>query len=88
MEVFELKVRLHCKACEKAIQKELWKIKGITCVETNVILNKITVMGYVDLKIIMKAIRKTGRKTEVWSSKQKEQRSRGYGCFIVPRCVF
>ncbi|KAF8400132.1 hypothetical protein HHK36_013428 [Tetracentron sinense] len=50
MEVVELKVRIHCKACEKAVRKSLCKIKGVRCVEIDVILNKITVMGYLERK--------------------------------------
>lgn len=29
LEVVELKVRIHCKACEKAVRKALCRIKGI-----------------------------------------------------------
>ncbi|KAL6334160.1 hypothetical protein AAG906_006729 [Vitis piasezkii] len=68
LEVIELRVRLHCKACEKAVRKALCKTKGVTCVEIDVILNKISVMGYVDSKRILKVIRKTGTRAELWSS--------------------
>ncbi|RVW94120.1 Pentatricopeptide repeat-containing protein, mitochondrial [Vitis vinifera] len=68
LEVIELRVRLHCKACEKAVRKALCKTKGVRCVEIDVTLNKISVMGYVDSKRILKVIRKTGTRAELWSS--------------------
>ncbi|XP_031736129.1 heavy metal-associated isoprenylated plant protein 20-like [Cucumis sativus] len=68
MEVVDLKVCLHCKSCENSVRKTLCKIKGVKCVETNRALNKITVLGYMDRKIVIKEVRKTGRKAEVLSS--------------------
>lgn len=35
LEVIELRVRLHCKACEKAVRKALCKTKGIHFVHLN-----------------------------------------------------
>ncbi|XP_010278474.1 PREDICTED: heavy metal-associated isoprenylated plant protein 20-like [Nelumbo nucifera] len=71
LQMIVLKVRLHCKACEKAVRKALWKIKGVKCVEMDVITSKITVLGYVDSKVVIKAIRKTGRRAEVWPSSSR-----------------
>ncbi|KAJ6958685.1 heavy metal-associated isoprenylated plant protein 28 [Populus alba] len=68
MEVIELKVHLHCKACEKAVRKALCRIKGVTCVQIDGISNKITVMGYLDKKMVVKAIWKTGRRADVLPS--------------------
>ncbi|KAK8545961.1 hypothetical protein V6N12_026768 [Hibiscus sabdariffa] len=59
MEVVEFKVRLHCKACEKAVRKSLLKINDMVSA-------KITVLGYVDRKAVVKAIHKTGRRAEAW----------------------
>ncbi|KAL4342431.1 hypothetical protein GQ457_08G009420 [Hibiscus cannabinus] len=66
MEVVEFKVRLHCKACEKAVRKSLLKINGVKCVEIDMVSAKITVLGYVDRKAVVKAIHKTGRRAEAW----------------------
>ncbi|XP_022158060.1 heavy metal-associated isoprenylated plant protein 30-like [Momordica charantia] len=68
MEVVDLKVCLHCKACEKALRKVLCKIRGVKCVEMNMALNKITVLGYMDRKVVVKEVRKTGRRAEVLPS--------------------
>ncbi|GKV00403.1 hypothetical protein SLEP1_g13095 [Rubroshorea leprosula] len=68
MEVVELKVRIHCKACQKALRKSLCKIKGVKCVEIDAAAQKITVLGYVEHKAIVKAIHRTGRRAEPWPS--------------------
>ncbi|KAM6570571.1 hypothetical protein CsatB_018556 [Cannabis sativa] len=68
LEVVELKVHIHCKACEKDVRKALCKIKGVRCVDINVRLNKITVLGYFhnNPKHILKALHKTGRRAYLW----------------------
>ncbi|KAJ4846554.1 hypothetical protein Tsubulata_013788 [Turnera subulata] len=63
--VVELRVRLHCKACEKAVRKNLCRIKGVTCVQIDSTSNKITVLGYVDRRSVVKAVWRTGRRAEV-----------------------
>ncbi|XWS64457.1 hypothetical protein CRYUN_Cryun05aG0005500 [Craigia yunnanensis] len=96
MEVVEFKVRLHCKACEKAVRKSLLKINGVKCVEIDKISSKITVLGYVDHKAVVKAIHKTGRRAETWPSISASYHRedyfsprlpKGFGC-IIPRCGF
>ncbi|KAL4614162.1 hypothetical protein ACB098_07G026300 [Castanea mollissima] len=92
MEVVELKVRLHCKACEKSVRKALCRIKGVTCVEIDVVMSKITVLGYIDRKVVVKAVRRTGRRAELWPSsscRQEEPRLAGrFGCINIPRWGF
>ncbi|XP_057497260.1 heavy metal-associated isoprenylated plant protein 30-like [Actinidia eriantha] len=90
--VIELKVRLHCKACEKALRKALCKIKGVTCVEIDAISHKIRVMGYVERKVILKAVWKTGtRAAELSQPNQshhhhKKSTLNGFAC-IIPKWV-
>ncbi|KAK9989646.1 hypothetical protein SO802_029885 [Lithocarpus litseifolius] len=90
--VVELKVRLHCKACEKSVRKALCRIKGVTCVEIDVVMSKITVLGYIDRKVVVKAVRRTGRRAELWPSsscRQEEPRLAGrFGCINIPRWGF
>ncbi|XVF05969.1 hypothetical protein REPUB_Repub06bG0007400 [Reevesia pubescens] len=96
VKVVEFKVRLHCKACEKAVRKSLLKINGVKCVEIDMGLSKITVLGYVDRKAVAKAIHKTGRRAEAWPSISATCRRedyfsprlpKGFRC-IIPRCGF
>ncbi|KAJ0965281.1 hypothetical protein J5N97_026419 [Dioscorea zingiberensis] len=68
--VVELKVNLHCKACEMSTRKVLSKLKGVTCVDIDVVSNKVMVMGYVDQKAVIKAVQKTGRRAEVRPSRR------------------
>ncbi|CAI0553425.1 unnamed protein product [Linum tenue] len=76
MEVVELKVRLHCKACEKTVRKALCNLKGVRCVQidrgsssspssSSSIASKITVMGYMGRKEVVRAVLKTGRKVQL-----------------------
>ncbi|XVF41786.1 hypothetical protein PTKIN_Ptkin01aG0308500 [Pterospermum kingtungense] len=94
--VVEFKVRLHCKACEKAVRKSLLKINGIKCVEIDMISSKITVLGYVNRKAVVKAIHRTGRRAEAWPSVSapchredyfSPRLPKGFRC-IIPRCGF
>ncbi|GLJ41280.1 hypothetical protein SUGI_0854550 [Cryptomeria japonica] len=66
MEVVELQVRLHCKGCERTVRKALCKLKGVQTVDIEMSLHKITVGGYVDQKMVLKTVRKTGRRAELW----------------------
>ena len=141
LQVIELKVRLHCKACEKALRKALCKIKGtfswniasfifgsnhrcetgvfggspkklgffhcwikcrsyiffvcvtgVTCVEIDAMSHKIRVMGYVERKVILKAVWKTGtRAVELSQPNQshhhhKKSTLNGFAC-IIPKWV-
>ncbi|XP_022961030.1 heavy metal-associated isoprenylated plant protein 20-like [Cucurbita moschata] len=94
MEVVDLKVCLHCKSCENAVRKTLCKIKGVKCVETNRALNKITVLGYMDRKMIIKEVRKTGRKAKVLPSsslrpstpRRRSRRATSAFKCILPSC--
>ncbi|XP_038697041.1 heavy metal-associated isoprenylated plant protein 45-like [Tripterygium wilfordii] len=93
MEVVELKVNMHCKcnACAKIVRKTLCKIKGVKGVEIDTILNKITVLGYMNRKDVVKAVRRTGRRAEAWPSTcgveaPSPRLPRGFRC-IIPRCI-
>ncbi|KAH7572473.1 hypothetical protein JRO89_XS04G0261800 [Xanthoceras sorbifolium] len=95
MEVVELKVGLHCKRCEKSVRQALTQITGVKCVETDLESNKIRVLGYMNRKVVVKAIQKTGRKAEVLLSSSSSRRDelqsprlpRGFRC-IIPRCGY
>lgn len=60
-------------------------------------LNKITVLGYMDRRVVVKAVQRTGRKAEVLSvsalsasafysrEEQSPRLPRGFRCIIIPR---
>lgn len=41
---------------------------GVRCVEIEATLKKIRVLGNMDSKAVVKAVRKTGRRAELWTS--------------------
>ncbi|KAG5226214.1 hypothetical protein OIU76_027222 [Salix suchowensis] len=98
LQVIELKVHLHCKSCEKAVRKALCKIKGVTCVQIDGVSNKVTVMGYLDKKMVVKAIWKTGRRADVLPSSSSSPRLEapapsprlpaGFRCIIPAKWCF
>ncbi|KAH7431990.1 hypothetical protein KP509_07G003100 [Ceratopteris richardii] len=67
MEFVELLVRMDCNGCEKKVRKRLLKLKGIHSVETDLRLNKVTIIGYVDRRKLIKTLRKAGKRAEIWN---------------------
>ncbi|XP_057545084.1 heavy metal-associated isoprenylated plant protein 27-like isoform X1 [Amaranthus tricolor] len=63
----EIKVRMDCEGCERKVKKSVKGMKGVTRVETDPKFHKLTVMGYVDPKKVLKRVRHhTGKKAELW----------------------
>ncbi|XP_050219243.1 heavy metal-associated isoprenylated plant protein 28-like [Mercurialis annua] len=90
MEAVELRVRLHCKSCEKTVRKALCKIKGVKCVQIDNVSNRITVMGYMERKVVVKTVWKTGIRAELLPSSHhldlpSPRLSTGFRC-IIPKC--
>lgn len=48
MKTVEIKVRMDCEGCERKVKKSVEGMKGVTQVEVNPKLHKLTVMGYLD----------------------------------------
>ncbi|KAL0414787.1 UNVERIFIED_CONTAM: Heavy metal-associated isoprenylated plant protein 23 [Sesamum radiatum] len=69
--VTEIKVRMDCNGCVQKIKKALRGIAGIYDVYVDLCQQKITVVGWADPDIIVKAIRKT-RKRAVISSHSEQ----------------
>lgn len=66
--------------------------------EIDTVSNKITVLGYMDRRVVIKAVQRTGRRAELLSSssssssyygleEQSPRLPRGFRC-IIPRCGF
>ncbi|MCO5593920.1 hypothetical protein L7F22_047939 [Adiantum nelumboides] len=66
MELVELLVSMDCNGCERKVRKKLSKLKGVDSVEIDMKMNKVTVLGYVDRRKVLKAVRKTGKRAEFW----------------------
>lgn len=54
--------------------------------EIDVVSSKITVLGYIDRKVVVKAVRKTGRRAEEWASECRREKPtivrRGFVCIM------
>ncbi|XP_021727608.1 heavy metal-associated isoprenylated plant protein 27-like [Chenopodium quinoa] len=63
----EIKVRMDCEGCERKVKKSVEGMKGVTQVDVDPKLHKLTVMGYVDPNKVLNRVRhRTGKKAEFW----------------------
>ncbi|XP_042064211.1 heavy metal-associated isoprenylated plant protein 28-like [Salvia splendens] len=66
MTTTEMRVRMCCAGCESKIKKALHKVKGVEEVDIDMSLQKVTASGWADQKKVLKSVRKTGRRAELW----------------------
>ncbi|XP_062104633.1 heavy metal-associated isoprenylated plant protein 28 [Humulus lupulus] len=66
MTIIEMRVHIDCAGCQSKVKSTLEKVKGVDDVDIDMNLQKVTVTGYADQKKILKAVRKTGRRAELW----------------------
>ncbi|MED6123505.1 hypothetical protein PIB30_117929 [Stylosanthes scabra] len=66
MTIVEMCVHMDCPGCETKIKKALKKLPGVDEVDIDMKLQKVTVMGWAEQKKVLKAVRKTGRRAELW----------------------
>ncbi|KAJ9690676.1 hypothetical protein PVL29_013044 [Vitis rotundifolia] len=57
---------MDCAGCESKIRKALQRLDGVDDIDVDMAMQKVTVMGWADQKKVLKAVRKTGRKAELW----------------------
>ncbi|XP_016444161.1 heavy metal-associated isoprenylated plant protein 28-like [Nicotiana tabacum] len=62
----EMRVHMDCAGCESKIRKSLEKVKGVDNVEIDMAMQKVTVTGWADQKKILKTVRRTGKRAEIW----------------------
>ncbi|URD94865.1 heavy metal-associated domain containing protein [Musa troglodytarum] len=67
LQTVEIKVRIDCEGCERKVRKAVEGMKGVSSVEIEPKQHKVTVVGYVDpKKVIRRVAWKTGKKAEPW----------------------
>ncbi|XP_077211514.1 heavy metal-associated isoprenylated plant protein 28-like [Tasmannia lanceolata] len=66
MTIVEMRVHMDCAGCESRIKKSLQKLEGIDDIDIDMRMQKVTVTGWADKKKVLKAVRKTGRRAELW----------------------
>ncbi|KAG6778863.1 heavy metal-associated isoprenylated plant protein 29 [Populus alba] len=66
MTITEMKVYMDCAGCETKIRKAIHKLDGVDDIDIDIYMQKVTVMGWADQRKVLKAVRKTGRRAELW----------------------
>ncbi|XP_065864899.1 heavy metal-associated isoprenylated plant protein 28 [Euphorbia lathyris] len=64
--MIEMRVHMDCAGCESKVKSALQKLKGVDDVEIDMGMQKVTVTGWADQKKVLKTVRKTGRRAELW----------------------
>lgn len=62
---FALKLKLHCKDCERKVRNLLLKIQGVHSVKIDEKLGNVVISGTVDPATILNVLEKLGRKAEI-----------------------
>ncbi|KAF9677957.1 hypothetical protein SADUNF_Sadunf08G0161900 [Salix dunnii] len=76
----ELKISMHCNACERTVAKIISKFKGVETFRTDMNKHKVVVTGRIDpQKLLRKLKKKTRRKVEIVGNKREEEGSRDTG---------
>ncbi|KAJ8753459.1 hypothetical protein K2173_019858 [Erythroxylum novogranatense] len=66
MTIIEMRVHMDCAGCESKVKQALQNLKGVEDVDIDMGTQKVTVSGWADQKKVLKAVRKTGRRAELW----------------------
>ncbi|BFG39323.1 hypothetical protein CerSpe_255970 [Prunus speciosa] len=67
LQTVEIKVRMDCEGCERIVKKSVQGMKGVTQVEVDRKLSKLTVIGYVDPNKVLHRVRhRTRKKADLW----------------------
>ncbi|KAF7833924.1 heavy metal-associated isoprenylated plant protein 28 [Senna tora] len=61
-----MRVHMDCAGCESKVKSALEKLKGVDEVDIDMNTQKVTVTGWADQKKVLKTVRKTGRRAELW----------------------
>ncbi|KAF3775303.1 Heavy metal-associated isoprenylated plant protein 26 [Nymphaea thermarum] len=66
LQTVELKVRLDCDGCERKVRNAVSSMKGVKSVDVIRKQNRVVVKGYVTAKKVLKTVRSTGKRPELW----------------------
>ncbi|KAF7850322.1 hypothetical protein BT93_L5619 [Corymbia citriodora subsp. variegata] len=64
--IIEMRVHMDCAGCESKVRSKLENLKGVDTVEIDMTLQKVTVTGWAEQKKVLKTVRRTGRRAELW----------------------
>ncbi|XP_010277036.1 PREDICTED: heavy metal-associated isoprenylated plant protein 20-like isoform X2 [Nelumbo nucifera] len=66
MTIVEMRVYMDCAGCESKIKKALQKLQGVDEIDIDMEMQKVTVTGWAEQRKVLKAVRKTGKRAELW----------------------
>ncbi|KAF8018156.1 hypothetical protein BT93_H3144 [Corymbia citriodora subsp. variegata] len=66
-----LRVNIHCDGCRKKVKKLVQKINGVQNIAIDAELGKVTVMGFVDPRTVIKKLAKSGKHAEIWRAQER-----------------
>ncbi|KAF6138914.1 hypothetical protein GIB67_025643 [Kingdonia uniflora] len=66
MQTVEIKVKMDCDGCERRVRHAVTSMRGARSVEVNRKQSRVTVSGYVDAKKVLKRVKSTGKRAEIW----------------------
>ncbi|CAN1123242.1 Heavy metal-associated isoprenylated plant protein 28, partial [Linum perenne] len=64
--IIEMRVHIDCAGCESKVKNALQNLKGVDDVDIEMGMHKVTVTGWADQKKVLKTVRRTGRRAELW----------------------
>ncbi|KAK9221672.1 hypothetical protein WN944_010100 [Citrus x changshan-huyou] len=77
-QITEMRVHMDCAGCESKVKSSLKKLKGVDDIDIDMAMQKVTVTGWADQKKVLKAVRKTGRRAELWQLPYSPAEQHGY----------
>ncbi|GER48079.1 heavy metal transport/detoxification superfamily protein [Striga asiatica] len=66
MQTVEIKVKMDCDGCERRVKNAVKNMKGVRSVDVNRKQHRVTVSGFVDPKKVLKRVKSTGKRAELW----------------------
>ncbi|CAM8899337.1 hypothetical protein QQ045_010034 [Rhodiola kirilowii] len=67
LQTVEIKVKMDCEGCERRVRGAVEGMKGVTSVNIEQKMHKVTVIGYVDpAKVVARIRHRTGKPAELW----------------------
>eukprot|EP00253_Pinus_taeda_P020732 PITA_20732 len=66
MQTVELKVLMDCDGCELKVKNSVSSMKGVRSVDVNRKEQRVTVTGYVEANKVLKKVKATGKRAELW----------------------
>eukprot|EP00252_Welwitschia_mirabilis_P007019 TRINITY_DN1802_c0_g1_i1.p2 TRINITY_DN1802_c0_g1~~TRINITY_DN1802_c0_g1_i1.p2 ORF type:complete len:154 (-),score=34.71 TRINITY_DN1802_c0_g1_i1:251-712(-) len=66
LQTVDLKVRMDCEGCERKVHKALSSLKGVKTIDIDRKMHKVSVTGYVEPKKVLKKVKATGKRAEMW----------------------